>query len=247
MRILLSGMGGRMGAVIQRLAREGYAGAEVVAGVDVQVQKGEIPCTASFDGACSDVDCVVDFSHHDNTRALLQFAAAHRLPLVLATTGQTEEEREAIREAAREIPLFFAANYSLGIALLIDFAKKAAQALPGCQVEIIEKHHDQKVDAPSGTALAMAEGIMQVRPELKPNCGRSGFGKRSDGEIGIHAIRMGNIVGVHEVILGTPSQTITLKHEAHSRALFGEGALYAAAFLLGKGPGLYTMADLARA
>ena len=171
---------------------------------------------------------------------------AHRLPWCWPPRGRPRKA-EAIREAAREIPLFFAANYSLGIALLIDFAKKAAQALPGCQVEIIEKHHDQKVDAPSGTALAMAEGIMQVRPELKPNCGRSGFGKRSDGEIGIHAIRMGNIVGVHEVILGTPSQTITLKHEAHSRALFSEGALYAAAFLLGKGPGLYTMADLARA
>ena len=146
--------------------------------------------------------------------------------------------------AAEKIPLFFAANYSLGIALLIELAKKTAAAMPEAEIEIIEKHHDRKLDAPSGTALALAKAIQEVRPAAAINCGRSGQGKRTPDEIGIHAIRMGNIVGEHEVMIGTPNQTITLKHEAHDRALFAEGALAAAEFLCGKSAGLYDMQSL---
>ena len=171
---------------------------------------------------------------------------AHGLPVVLATTGQTAEEREYIGTASKKIPVFFAANYSLGIALLIELAKKAAQIMPDAEIEIVEKHHDRKLDAPSGTALAIADAIKSVKPEAFTVCGRSGQGKRSKDEIGIHAIRMGNIVGEHEVILGTASQTLTLKHEAHSRALFAEGALAAAEFLAGKAPGLYDMTDMVK-
>ena len=120
-------------------------------------------------------------------------------------------------------------------------AKKVAAAMPDAEIEIIEKHHDRKVDAPSGTALAIAEAIRSVRPEATIACGRSGFGKRTKEEIGIHAIRMGNLAGEHEVLIGTNNQTITLKHETHSRALFAEGALAAAAFLCGKPAGFYDM------
>ena len=141
--------------------------------------------------------------------------------------------------------MFFAANFSLGVALLIDTARQVAAAMPEAEIEIIEKHHNRKLDAPSGTALAIANALCEVRPNATIHNGRNGFGKRTPTEIGIHAIRMGNIVGEHEVIIGTPNQTITLKHEAHDRALFAEGALAAAEFLCkGKAAGLYNMTDL---
>ena len=157
MRILISGLGGFMGKEVAKLALEGYRGAELVAGVDLMGAKdAPVPCAKSFDEARTDVDLVVDFSHHDCTMALLDFVTKHDLRLVLATTGQTEEEKATILEASKKIPLFFAANYSLGIALLTEMAKKVAAAMPDAEIEIIEKHHDRKVDAPSGTALALA-------------------------------------------------------------------------------------------
>lgn len=245
MRILVSGLGGAMGREVVKLALAGYRGAELVGGVSLfECDDINVPCPKTFADAVTDVDCVIDFSHHNATSDLLRFVKEHHLPLVLATTGQTEEERAAILAAATEIPLFFCANYSLGVALLVELAKKVAAAMPDAEIEIIEKHHDRKIDAPSGTALAIADAIREVRPEATFHCGRSGQAKRTPNEIGIHAIRMGNIVGEHEVMIGTNNQTITLKHEAHSRALFAEGALAAAAFLQGKGAGLYDMKSM---
>ena len=245
MKILINGLYGHMGREVARLALQGYRGAELTAGADVNPgTEFSVPCATDIHDAATNVDCVIDFSHHSCTAALLDFCLRNRLPLVLATTGQTEDERAAIAAAAEQIPLFFAANYSLGIALLIELAKKTAAAMPEAEIEIIEKHHDRKLDAPSGTALAIARAIAEVRPAATPNCGRSGQGKRTPEEIGIHAIRMGNIVGEHEVIIGTQNQTLTLKHEAHSRALFAEGALAAAEFLCGKPAGLYDMNSL---
>ena len=245
MRILVSGLGGAMGREVAKLALAGYRGAELAGGVSPHGCDGfGVPCAADFDHAVADVDCVVDFSHRSATGALLSFVKENRLPLVLATTGHTEAEKAVILAAATEVPLFFSANCSLGVALLIELAKKTAAAMPDAEIEIIEKHHDRKLDAPSGTALAIADAIREVRPDVTLNCGRSGHGKRTPHEIGVHAIRMGNIVGEHEVMIGTDSQTITLKHEAHSRALFAEGALAAAAFLQGKPNGFYTMESM---
>ena len=250
MRILLNGFFGKMGKEVLALAKEGYRDSEVVFGVDANMPEGycdTIPCVTSFDEACADVDCIVDFSHHACTKDLLAFATKNNIPLVIATTGQTDDEKAQISEAAKSIPIFFAANYSLGVALLIDSAKKTALTMREAQIEIIEKHHDRKLDAPSGTALAIAKAINEVRPESHNVLGRSGYGKRTNEEIGIHAIRMGNIVGEHEVIIGTKNQTITLKHEAHSRSLFAEGALVACEFLcsLPKGSqGLYDMNNI---
>ena len=245
MRILVSGLNGFMGHEVAALALAGYRGAELVSGVDVkQADNPPVPCAPSFDEADANADCIIDFSHHDGTAALLDFAVKNNLPLVLATTGQTDEEKAAIKAASEKIPLFFASNYSLGIAILVELAKKTAAAMPEAEIEIIEKHHNRKVDAPSGTALTLAEAIREVRPTATIHNGRSGHGKRTPEEIGIHAIRMGNIVGEHEVMVGTPNQTITLKHEAHSRALFAEGALAAAEFLMGKPAGLYDMKSM---
>ena len=245
MRILVSGLGGAMGREVARLALAGYRGARLAGGVSPHgCDDFGVPCWTNFSEAATDADCVVDFSHHSATAELLAFVKRNRLPLVLATTGHTEAERAAVLSAATEIPLFFSANCSLGVALLVELAKKTAAAMPDAEIEIIEKHHDRKVDAPSGTALAIADAIREARPEATVVAGRSGHGRRTPNEIGIHAIRMGSIVGEHEVMIGTDSQTVTLKHEAHSRALFAEGALAAAAFLQGRGAGLYDMRSM---
>lgn len=244
MKILLSGIGGHMGNEVLRLAENGIRGAKVTAGIDKMGYNGDIPFATSFENASSDVDVIVDFSHHSLTKELLDFAISKNLPLVLATTGQTDEEKQMIEEASKKIPLFFSSNYSLGVALLIELAKKAASVMTDADIEIVECHHNRKVDAPSGTALSIAEGIVSVRPELQIHSGRSGFGKREKNEIGISSLRMGNIVGQHEVHICTESQCITIRHEAYSRALFAEGALAAAEFIIGKPAGLYGMSTL---
>ena len=159
------------------------------------------------------------------------------------------EPSEALIARMREIDgdiMILGAGGKVGPSLAV-MAKKAAAAMPEAEIEIIEKHHDRKLDAPSGTALMLSDAICQVRPEAYPVCGRSGQGKRTGEEIGIHSIRIGNVVGEHEVILGTQNQTLTLRHEAHDRALFAEGALAAAQFLIDKPAGLYNMTDIVNA
>ncbi len=235
-----------MGREVKRLCDKGYRGAALAFGVDPCGGDTDAAVYPSLDDVISTdgVDCIIDFSHHSVTPALLDFATESSLPLVLCTTGHTDDEVELIHKAAEHIPLFYSGNMSLGVALLIELAKTTAAAFPEAEIEIIEKHHDRKVDAPSGTALMLANAIREVRPELHANCGRSGQGKRQADEIGIHSIRMGNIVGEHEVIIGTGSQTISLKHEAHNRALFAEGAIAAAAFLVDCPAGMYDMKSM---
>ena len=242
MKILICGVGGRMGREVAKLALDGVRGASVAAGFDVlPVDTREFPTYTDWNAVTGEIDCIIDFSHHTATEALLNFAKQNNIPVVIATTGHTDEEKANIIEAAKQIPVFHSANMSLGIALLVELAKTTAKAFPDADIEIIEKHHNRKLDAPSGTALLLANAIKAVRKIAKFIFGRSGQAKRESQEIGIHAIRMGNIIGEHEVIVGTDTQTITLKHEAHSRALFAEGALAAADYLCGKPAGLYDM------
>ena len=240
MKLLISGLAGHMGQELAKMADADPAFC-VVAGVDKFGAPGTIPCYPSFAEAPTNVDIIIDFSHPSVLADLLQFAVSNRIPAVIATTGYTPAQKNDIAMAAKKIPIFYAANYSVGVAVLIDLAKRAAAAFPQAEIEIVEKHHDRKADAPSGTALALAEAIREVRPNATLNPGRSGNCKRTPEEIGIHSIRLGNIVGEHEVLIGTPTQTLTLRHEAHTRALFAEGALAAAAFLSGKPAGLYDM------
>ena len=245
MKIIINGINGHMGRVLADLALSGYAGAKLVLGIDVNEDETcPVSCVSSFDDIHEEADCIIDFSHHSCTEKMTAWAQAHHMPLVIATTGQTDEERAMITAASEHIPVFFAANYSIGVALLMELAAKTASVMQDAEIEIVETHHDRKLDAPSGTALSIARAIQQVRPEADLVMGRSGNGKRTPEEIGIHSIRMGNIVGIHEVIVGTQNQTIILKHEAHSRALFAEGALTAAKYLTGKPAGLYDMKNL---
>ena len=252
MNILLSGINGFMGKEVVKIINQ-TDGLNLVGGVDVNADENcPVTCVKTFNEANEkilknyDVNCIIDFSHHSATNDLINFAVENKIPLVLATTGQTEEEKQVILNASKYIPLFYSANYSLGVALLVELAKKTASAFPDAEIEIIEKHHNRKVDAPSGTALMIADAIKTVRPETYVHNGRSGQGKREKNEIGVHAIRMGNIVGEHEVIVGTQNQQITLKHEAFSRSLFAEGAISAVKFLEGKPIGHYTMTDIVK-
>ncbi len=233
-----------MGREVEKLCLAGYRGAELSYGVDPSSTDAAVYrdlCDLPDD---AEIDCIVDFSFHAVTPALLDFAAYRRIPVVIATTGHTQSELDAIKRAADSIPVFFSANMSLGVALLVELAKKAAVSMPDADIEIVEIHHNRKLDAPSGTALMLARAVASMRPGSVITTGRSGQGKRSANEIGVQALRLGNIVGTHEVILGTQNQTITLKHEAHSRALFAEGALAAAEFIAPRAPGLYDMNDI---
>ncbi|MBP5349736.1 MAG: 4-hydroxy-tetrahydrodipicolinate reductase [Clostridia bacterium] len=240
-RLILFGAAGRMGKEVEAAAQKA-GDFEIVSRVDVSGADG---CLPSLDGVTGGADAIVDFSHHAATKTLTDYAVEKKIPLLIATTGQTDEELGLIRAAAKTIPVFFAANYSLGIAALIHAAKAIVKLYPDADIEIVEKHHNRKLDAPSGTALSIARAISSVREGETAFCyGRGGQMKRQKNEIGIHAVRLGNIVGEHEVLIGTDNETITLKHEAHSRALFADGALAAARFLSTRKPGLYAMTDL---
>ena len=242
MNIIINGAGGRMGRALRAMAEKGCWNALLAGMVDPYVnEEGMLASLAAFDG---NADCIIDFSNHAGTADLVAYAAAKKLPVVIATTGHTEEELALIRKAAEEVPVFYSGNMSLGIALLTHLARETARMFPDADVEIVESHHNQKLDVPSGTALMLARAVQDARPESRFVVGRHENGKRAKEEIGIHSLRMGNTVGIHEVIVNTGTQIITLKHEAQDRSLFAEGALAAAAFLVGKAPGMYNMDDM---
>ena len=189
-------------------------------------------------------DVVVDFSHHTAIGDVLAYTKKIGAAAVIGTTGHTDEEKALIHAASREIPVFYAGNVSLGIAVLCRLVKDAVRYFPDADVEIVEVHHTRKVDAPSGTALMLFNAVKEVRPEAIPNCGRAGEGKRTKEEVGIHALRMGNVVGIHEVHINTGNQTLVLKHESGSRAMLADGAVAAARFMEGKAKGLYNMESI---
>ena len=237
MKAVVCGANGAMGKLIC-----GILGEEVIGKVSID---GENNVPKTFDELGKvQADVVIDFSHHTAVADVLAYARKIGAAAVIGTTGHTAEEKELIFSAAREIPVFYAGNVSLGIAVLCRLVKQAAAYFPDADIEIVEVHHTRKVDAPSGTAHMLFNAIKEVRPNAYENCGRAGEGKRTKDEIGVHALRMGNVVGIHEVHINTGSQTLTLKHESGSRAMLAEGAVTAARFLNGKEKGLYDMEDI---
>ena len=237
MRAVLCGANGAMGKLI-----DGILGGEIIGRVSLDGENN-VPRTFEELGTV-DADVVIDFSHHTAVADVLAYAKTIGAAAVIGTTGHTSEEKAMITAAAAEIPVFFSGNMSLGIAVLCRLAKQAAAAFPDADIEIVEAHHIRKVDAPSGTALMLFNAIREVRPEAVANCGRSGEGKRTKEEIGIHALRMGNVVGIHEIHIHTGNQSLTLKHESGSRAMLADGAVDAARFMVGKGKGLYNMESM---
>ena len=237
MRAIVCGANGAMGKLICDIL-----GDEVVGKVSIDGENG-VPKTFDQLGAVS-ADVVVDFSHHTAVADVLAYTKKIGAAAVIGTTGHTPEEKELIYAAAEEIPVFYAGNVSLGIAVLCRLVKQAAAYFPDADIEIVEVHHTRKVDAPSGTAHMLFNAIKEVRPNAWENCGRSGEGKRTKDEIGVHALRMGNVVGIHEVHINTGNQTLVLKHESGSRAMLADGAVAAARFMEGKAVGLYDMESI---
>jgi len=237
MRAVICGANGAMGKLICDIF-----GDEVVGKVSIDGANG-VPKTFEELGAVA-ADVVVDFSHHTAIADVLAYTRKIGASAVIGTTGHTPEEKELIYAAAKEIPVFYAGNVSLGIAVLCRLVKQAASYFPDADIEIVEVHHTRKVDAPSGTAHMLFNAIKEVRPNAWENCGRAGEGKRTKDEIGVHALRMGNVVGIHEVHINTGNQTLVLKHESGSRAMLADGAVAAARFMEGKGKGLYDMESI---
>ena len=237
MRAILCGANGAMGKLI-----DANLGAEVVGRVSIDGENG-VPKTFAELGKV-EADVLIDFSHHTAVADVLNYAKENGCAAVIGTTGHTAEEKQLIFDAAKEIPVFYSGNMSLGIAVLCRLAKQAAAFFPDADIEIVEVHHPRKVDAPSGTALMLFNAIKEVRPEATANCGRAGEGKRTKDEIGISALRLGNVVGIHEIHIHTGTQSLTLKHEAVTRAMLADGAVDAARFMVGKSKGLYNMESM---
>lgn len=245
-RIILSGCLGHMGQVITECVRR-REDCEIVAGVDIGEGVADYPVFKSFSELNVDGDVIIDFSHPSVLDGLLKYALSHQCAAVVATTGLSEEQVAKLNDAAKEIPLFFSANMSIGVNLISELAAKAARVLEGAfDIEIVEMHHNQKIDAPSGTALMLADTISDALSE-KPHYEfdrHSKRAKRDPHEIGIHAVRGGTIVGEHEIIFAGLDEVIKISHSARSKNLFAVGAVNAAVYLNGKPAKLYSMKDL---
>ncbi len=244
--LLISGANGRMGKKVYEAVCSAD-GISAVCGVDISenFSNPNYRVYDSFIKIEEKVDVIVDFSIPANLDNILSFCLDKKIPAVLCATGYTAEQVEKIKSASEKIAVFRSGNMSLGVNVLIDLVKKAAEALSLFDVEIIEKHHNNKVDAPSGTALMLADAVKEVDQNKFNLYGREGIcGKRDPKEIGIHAIRGGNIVGEHDVIFAGNFETITLSHQATDRSVFAEGAVKAAKYIVNKKVGLYNMSDV---
>ena len=246
MKIIIGGALGRMGRELALAAEN--AGIDVVMGVDVayQGQPAAFPIVSGYEQAVQTADVIIDFSRPDALPELLEVAVCTKTPVVLCATGYTDVEIQKIEKAAESIPVLRSANMSLGVNVLCELVRMAARTLEGFDVEIVEKHHRMKVDSPSGTALMLYDSAQKEKgPQTEPVYGRYGrTQKRTDGEIGIHAVRGGTVTGEHEVGFYGNGEEIILTHRAENRSLFAQGALRAAAYLLDKPAGLYAMRDV---
>lgn len=247
-RAIMNGCNGKMGQVISGICRED-AGIEIVAGIDLYDGiSNEYPVFPNISVCDVKADVVIDFSNAKAVDDLLVYCADKQLPVVLCTTGLSEEQLQKVEETSAKVAVLKSANMSLGINMLMELLKQAAVILApaGFDMEIVEKHHNQKLDAPSGTAIALADSMNEALDNAYVyNYDRSKERrKREKQEIGISAVRGGNIVGEHEVIFAGLDEVITFEHTAYSRSVFGKGAVEAAKFLAGKSAGLYNMSDV---
>lgn len=244
--VLINGANGRMGKkVFEAVSKTSTL--KAVCGVDIceDLTNPDYPIYNGFASVNVKPDVIIDFSSAKSLSGILEYSTKNGVPAILCSTGYTESDIEEIKKASEKVALFRSANMSLGINVLIKAIKLASSYLDNFDVEIIEKHHNQKVDAPSGTALMLADGIKDVNPEKYYTYGREGIvGKRKKDEIGIHAIRGGNIVGEHQVIFAGENEILTFTHEATDRSMFALGAVKAAEFIVTKKIGLFSMNDL---
>lgn len=246
-QILLSGANGKMGQAVSRAIEQSDL-LRICAGFDINTERHfGYPVYDDLSQVTEQVDVVIDFSHPSTLDRILDWATEHHVPAVICTTGLTTEQISRIQYEAKKIPIFFSANMSLGVNLLIDLVTRASKILEdNFDIEIIEKHHNQKLDAPSGTAMAIADAISAAvsYPAEYIYDRHSVRRKRGKREIGLHAVRGGTIVGEHEVLFAGTDEVISIKHSATSKEVFAVGAVRAALFLKEQKPGLYAMKDL---
>lgn len=245
LKVIVNGCLGKMGRVLTKCIEQD-PNLELVGGVSRNQSENTTyklyPTLSSVKDTC---DVVIDFSHHSSLDDVLSYSLENKTPLVIATTGYNNEELKKIKDASINIPIFHSSNMSLGINVLLKLVKQATKVLDNFDIEVIEKHHNKKVDAPSGTAIMIANAIKDVLPDVEYNCQRYGReAKRSKNEIGIHAIRGGTIVGEHNVIYAGHDEIVELKHIAQSKDIFAKGAITSAKYLVDKTPGYYNMDDL---
>ncbi|SET62202.1 dihydrodipicolinate reductase [Natronincola peptidivorans] len=236
MNLLISGISGRMGQMLFKLATEDVYW-NTVEGVDLNRKLDDIVVKP---------DVVIDFTHPTAIKDILNYSVENHIPMVIGTTGFEAKEKQLIEEASKTIPILQATNMSLGMNLVFSLVEQVAAVLKGkADIEVIESHHNRKMDAPSGSAVTIVESIEKGLGETRKHAhGRQGQCPREKGEIGIHAIRGGNIVGIHEASFINDLETVKITHEAHDRAVFAEGALEAAKYLIGKPNGMYNMKDV---
>ncbi|HIX98728.1 4-hydroxy-tetrahydrodipicolinate reductase [Faecalicatena contorta] len=247
-KVIMHGCNGKMGQVITRMAASDPE-LKIVAGVDARAQAlNDYPVFGDISDCDAEADVVIDFSNAAAVDHLLDWCQEKQMPVVLCTTGLSEEQLKKVEDAAKRTAVLKSANMSLGVNLLMKLLQDAAKVLApeGFDMEIVERHHNQKVDAPSGTAIALADALNgALEEDYEYVYDRSGQRKKRDShEIGISAVRGGTIVGEHEVIFAGEDEVIEFKHTAYSKALFAKGAVAAAKFLAGKGPGRYDMSDV---
>jgi 4-hydroxy-tetrahydrodipicolinate reductase len=249
MKIIISGALGRMGRELTDAAAN--SGVTVVCGVDTALksQTAAFPLVSNYNEVPEKSDVLIDFSVADNLEPILEYGLKTNTALVLCVTGYSQEQLGKIAEAAKHLPILQSANMSFGVQVLAQLSKMAARALgDDFDIEIVEKHHNRKVDSPSGTALMLRDAIGQERENLTPVYGRHGkTGERIRSEIGIHAVRGGTVSGEHEVGFYGNAEEILLTHRAENRALFARGALRGAAYVMNQPPGLYTLRDVVAA
>lgn len=249
-KVIMNGCNGHMGRVISDLCAKD-ADIEIVAGIDINTEEAYgYPVFAKIEDCDVAADAIIDFSHVSCVDAMLAYSVKNQIPAVVCTTGLSAEQNAAVKAASENVAVLKSANMSLGINTLMELLKSAAKALApaGFDIEIVEKHHNQKLDAPSGTAIALADSINEAMDnayEYKYDRSQERK-KREKQEIGIQAVRGGNIVGEHEVFFCGTDEVITFKHTAYSKAIFGKGAIEAAKFLAGKPAGFYDMGDVIR-
>lgn len=244
--IILSGCNGKMGQVITRLIEE-TDDIQIVCGFDVNnLRRNDYSVYSVPRDFAGKADVLVDFSNPAALDSLLDFAVSRNIPAVICTTGLSAVQKTLLEKASEKIPVFFSANMSLGVNLIMDLVSRAARFLEGFDIEIIEKHHNQKIDAPSGTALAIAEAIDEAlsKPMEFVYDRHSVRKKRGKNEIGIHSVRGGTITGDHSVVFAGNDEIIEINHQANSKEIFAVGAIRAARFLVGKSPKMYDMKDL---
>lgn len=247
-KVLMHGCNGKMGQMITELIRDDEQ-VEIAAGVDAYTGlANDYPVFESVDSCDVDVDVAIDFSNAGAVDGLLDYCVEKQVPVVLCTTGLSKEQLKRVSEVSKKVAVLKSANMSMGINLLLKMLKDAAKVLApaGYDIELVERHHNQKVDAPSGTALALADSMNEaLNHEYTYVYDRSQVRKkREKKEMGISAVRGGTIVGEHEVIFAGPDEVIEFRHTAYSRSVFGKGAVEAAKFLAGKEAGMYDMSDV---